>query len=154
CANADTGHACVTSVTVVSRSVTPTWTRTRHELRRAGGRRGPKGRAHMRASKNWRNPNDLDNDQLDEMALRQERAAANGGQRARLNPLPLSELASLPPREPLITGLLDCTAMSVTFGPTGCGKTFFALDIAFHVAPGRPWRGRDVRQGTVLYVAP
>lgn len=53
----------------------------------------------------------------------------------------------------LIDGLLDCHAMSVMYGASNVGKTFVALDLAFHVASGRPWRGKAVAQGVVVYVA-
>ena len=43
--------------------------------------------------------------------------------------------------------------MSVIYGESGCGKTFFALDLALHVAAGIPWRGREVDRGGVLYLA-
>ena len=71
----------------------------------------------------------------------------------RLKPILWADLGKLPKREALIEGLLDCTALSVMFGPSGCGKTFFALDLAAHIALGRPWRGRTVLQGAVVYVA-
>jgi AAA domain/Bifunctional DNA primase/polymerase, N-terminal len=54
---------------------------------------------------------------------------------------------------PLVKGLLDCGAFSLLFGPTNSGKTFVMLDIAFHIAAGRPWQGRKVKQGLVIYVA-
>lgn len=43
-----------------------------------------------------------------------------------------------------VEGLLIDGAMSVVYGESGCGKTFFALDLALHVAAGIPWRGREV----------
>ena len=73
---------------------------------------------------------------------------------ARLKPIRWSDFQNLPKREALIEGFLDSAALSVMFGPSGCGKTFFALDLAAHVALGRPWRGRAVLQGAVVYVAP
>ena len=71
----------------------------------------------------------------------------------RLKPIRWSDLHKWPKREALIEGLLDCGALSVMFGPSGCGKTFFALDLAAHIALGRPWRGREVLQGPVVYIA-
>lgn len=53
----------------------------------------------------------------------------------------------------LVRGLLDRGAMSVVYGESNSGKTFFALDVAFHVATGRDWGGRRVEQGAVVYVA-
>lgn len=55
--------------------------------------------------------------------------------------------------EYLIKGVLDRGAMSVVYGPSNSGKTFFALDAAFHAATGREWRGRRVQGGGVLYLA-
>jgi AAA domain len=73
--------------------------------------------------------------------------------RSRLVPIAWSELSSLPKRTPLISGLLDAAAMSVVYGASGCGKTFLTLDLAAHVALGWNWRGRKLKQGTVLYIA-
>ena len=53
----------------------------------------------------------------------------------------------------LVRGYLDRGAMSVCYGESNSGKTFFVLDLAFHVAMGREWDGRHVEQGAVVYVA-
>jgi hypothetical protein len=53
----------------------------------------------------------------------------------------------------LIKGLLDVGAMSLVFGPPGSAKTFFVMDLAFHLAAGRQWRGRRIRRSAVLYLA-
>lgn len=52
-----------------------------------------------------------------------------------------------------IEGLLIEEAMSVIYGPSNCGKTFFATDLAMHVATGRPWRGKEIEPGGVIYCA-
>lgn len=52
-----------------------------------------------------------------------------------------------------VEGLLISRQMSVLYGPSNSGKTFFASDLAMHVALGRQWRGLDVEQCGVLYVA-
>ena len=40
------------------------------------------------------------------------------------------------------------------YAPSGIGKTFYALDIAFHIAAGRPsWHGFICHKAKVLYVA-
>ena len=52
-----------------------------------------------------------------------------------------------------VEGLLISRQMSVLYGPSNSGKTFFASDLAMHVALGRQWRGLDVTQQAVLYVA-
>jgi len=44
-------------------------------------------------------------------------------------------------------------AMSVVYGESNCGKTFFMSDLALHVAAGMAWNGRAVEQGGVIYCA-
>src|SRR5690349_22091387 len=56
-------------------------------------------------------------------------------------------------RPGLVDGLLSTTAMTVLYGESGAGKTFVAIDLACHVAAGLPWRGMDVEQGVVVYIA-
>jgi hypothetical protein len=53
----------------------------------------------------------------------------------------------------LVKGFLDAAAMSVLYGPSNSGKTFFGMDLAFHLALGREWRDRRVKQTSVLYLA-
>jgi KaiC/GvpD/RAD55 family RecA-like ATPase len=53
----------------------------------------------------------------------------------------------------LVKGLLSVSSVALMVGASGTGKTFLALDIALHVAAGRPWFGRRVKQGKVVYVA-
>lgn len=53
----------------------------------------------------------------------------------------------------LVKGVISAEAMSVVYGPSNSGKTFFALDIAYHIAIGAPWRQRRVTQAAVLYLA-
>jgi len=48
--------------------------------------------------------------------------------------------------------LLDC-AMSVVYGQSNSGKTFWVSDMAMHVAAGRTWNGREVEQGGVIWLA-
>ena len=66
----------------------------------------------------------------------------------------LTEFASVNGVAPyLVKGLLSTQSYAMMFGPPGEGKTFTALDVAWHVAAGREWMGRKVRQGPVLYLA-
>jgi hypothetical protein len=53
----------------------------------------------------------------------------------------------------LVDGLLPLTGLTVLYGESGSGKTFFCLDLACHVAAGMPWRDLDVEAGVVVYVA-
>lgn len=52
-----------------------------------------------------------------------------------------------------VEGMLTSGAMSVIYGPSNCGKTFFVLDLALHVAWGREWRGRAIDQGAIVYLS-
>jgi hypothetical protein len=52
-----------------------------------------------------------------------------------------------------VEGLLIDGAMSVVYGESNSGKTFWALDLSLYVADGAPWRGRSVDRRGVLYLA-
>jgi len=52
-----------------------------------------------------------------------------------------------------VEDLLTTGAMSVIYGPSNCGKTFFVVDLALHVAMGREWRGKAVDKGAVVYLS-
>lgn len=51
----------------------------------------------------------------------------------------------------LIKGVLNLGELSLIYGPSNTGKTFLAIDLAQAVEAGRPWFGRRVRKGRVLY---
>lgn len=58
----------------------------------------------------------------------------------------------------LIKGWLDRGAFSVVYGESNVGKTFFAMDLALHVAAGKDWHDSripsgDKWSGPVLYIA-
>ena len=53
----------------------------------------------------------------------------------------------------VIKGLLQRRSYAAVYGAPGEGKTFVALDMAYHVAAGTPWMERKVHQGPVLYLA-
>jgi hypothetical protein len=53
----------------------------------------------------------------------------------------------------LIRGLLPREGLGVIWGAPKSGKSFVAFDMAMHIALGREYRGRKVRQGTVAYLA-
>lgn len=54
---------------------------------------------------------------------------------------------------PLIKGLLDQGAMSVLYGDSNTGKTFVAMDIAFHIGAGLSYAGLRTTPGLVVYIA-
>lgn len=53
----------------------------------------------------------------------------------------------------LVEDVLPERGIAMVYGPSGKGKTFWTLDIAFHVHNGARWRDKDVKQGDVMYVA-
>lgn len=52
-----------------------------------------------------------------------------------------------------IKGLIAAAALVLVFGPPGCGKTFWVLDVAARIATRLQWRGQRVSQGLVVIVA-
>ena len=62
------------------------------------------------------------------------------------------ELASLPPIEWRVRGVLPKTGIAALFGPSGSGKSFLALDMLAAMAHGRDWFGCRVTPCPVLYV--
>jgi hypothetical protein len=68
--------------------------------------------------------------------------------------LRLTELAAQPSGTGyLIKGLLQRRSHAVMYGAPGEGKTFVALDMAYHVAAGKEWQNNKVHSGTVFYLA-
>lgn len=53
----------------------------------------------------------------------------------------------------LIKDVMGQGAMSVIYGPSNSGKTFFALDMMYHLAAGKAWRNRRTVPAAVLYLA-
>jgi len=72
--------------------------------------------------------------------------------------IPMSRVKPVLRSRYLVKGWLDRGAMSVVYGESNVGKTFFALDLAAHVAAGLDWHGHRVPSdekwaGPVLYIA-
>jgi hypothetical protein len=63
------------------------------------------------------------------------------------------ELARRPRAPYLIKGLIDLGTLVEVYGPSQSYKSFIMLDAGLHVAFGRSWCGRRVRQCGVLYVS-
>lgn len=64
-----------------------------------------------------------------------------------------SQLAYLPPPQPLIEGILLRDTLAAMYGKPGSAKSFLALDWGLSVATGALWFGHEVHQGNVLYIA-
>ena len=39
---------------------------------------------------------------------------------------------------------------AVVYAPPAAGKSFLAVDLAYHIAHGLPWEGRKVKRAPVL----
>lgn len=63
-----------------------------------------------------------------------------------------AELMSRPPQPYLVKTLLNMNSVAWLIGAPGSKKSFVALDMAAHVAAGRPWQGLRVRQGRVVLI--
>lgn len=55
-------------------------------------------------------------------------------------------------KEAIIRGLMYRQEDIWCYGHSGAGKSFVALNLGFHIAMGKKWNGRDVRQSPVLYL--
>ena len=52
----------------------------------------------------------------------------------------------------LIDDWLPSNGIAAVYGHPGCGKSFLTFHMAAHVAAGKPWAGRRVEKGLVVYV--
>jgi hypothetical protein len=53
----------------------------------------------------------------------------------------------------LIGEVIEAETLCVIYGAPNSGKSLAVLDMLYHVATGKPWRGRDVKRGSVLYIS-
>lgn len=53
----------------------------------------------------------------------------------------------------IVKGWIAANDISVVYGPSNVGKSFFCMDMAYHIAAGREWMGSRVKRGSVLYLA-
>ena len=53
----------------------------------------------------------------------------------------------------IVNNVLLERQMSVIYGPSGIGKSFFMLDLALHAAAGKLWHGHKTDQCGVVYIA-
>jgi KaiC/GvpD/RAD55 family RecA-like ATPase len=53
----------------------------------------------------------------------------------------------------LVEDVLPARGVAMVYGKSGSGKTFWVLDMAFHIHNGQQWRDRDVNTGNVFYIA-
>lgn len=74
------------------------------------------------------------------------------GEVSRLYYINAPDIVFEPDTQDFVQGTLTKGAMSVVYGESNCGKTFFMSDLAFHIVQGKEWNGKRVEKGNVLYV--
>jgi hypothetical protein len=104
-----------------------------------------------------------DVEQIAEDVARDIKNDAAAAERARLKraytesqaqPLPLlwfNEIQPVLDAKDFVQGVLIEEGAVVVYGESNAGKTFWATDLALHVAAGDPWRKRRVEQSGVIY---
>jgi hypothetical protein len=55
--------------------------------------------------------------------------------------------------EYLVKGVLPRTGLALVWGPPKCGKSFWMLTVAMHIAMGREYQGHRVNKQEVVYLA-
>lgn len=56
-------------------------------------------------------------------------------------------------RDYLVKGLLPRSGLAVIWGPPKCGKSYWSIDLALHIALGWEYRARRVQQAPIVYLA-
>ena len=68
--------------------------------------------------------------------------------------IPLARFISGPPTHSyLIKRILPARGLGQVFGSSNVGKSFLLIDLAMHIALGRPWCGFKTQRACVLYIA-
>jgi hypothetical protein len=86
------------------------------------------------------------------LGWREEAQSPPAGQPARYKLLHRDDILSIPPIQWRVKGLLPTTGLAAIYGPSGSGKSFLALDMAFAIASGEDWFDRRVVRCPVTYV--
>jgi RecA-family ATPase len=90
------------------------------------------------------------------MASAAELQSIADGKRVRKGALALTLFAEIDPNPRktwAVDKMLGDGELSCVFGAPGSGKSALVGDLAAHIARGKPWLGRPVSHGAVLYVA-
>lgn len=93
----------------------------------------------------------LPTDYLD--SLEHDEMPEPGGRARPFDLLDDTQVEHLPPISWLADQIVPFGGLCAMYGPPGSGKSFVAIDLAFSVALGIPWLGREVMTGGALYFA-
>ena len=78
------------------------------------------------------------------------------------SPIPLKDRFELtwfddieesPVKEEIVEGLIGAGEFSAWVAKPGTGKSVLLTDVGCHIAAGRDWNGRKVKQGLVIFLA-
>ena len=84
----------------------------------------------------------------------QEEATAIASMAERMRVIMANELPNdYEAPDEIVQGLLTANSMSVIYGDSNSGKTFFTIDIACAIALGNEWMGRKTEKGLVVFLA-
>lgn len=72
--------------------------------------------------------------------------------RPRLRAVRAKDLMYAPQPSEIVEGIATAGGLTVLVSESGAGKTFVLLDLAAHVSADIPWYGRQVEQGSVIYL--
>ncbi|WP_298128228.1 AAA family ATPase [Brevundimonas sp.] len=86
------------------------------------------------------------------LGWREEAQSPPAGHPARYKLLHRDDILSIPPIQWRVKGLLPTTGLAAIYGPSGSGKSFLALDLAFAIASGEDWFGRRSVRCPVTFV--
>jgi len=92
-------------------------------------------------------------DHVDGRPKRQGSPQLTGKREPRIYLVPFQEIRLGTRRRDLVARLIPRVGLIIVWGPPKCGKSFWAFDLAMHVALGWEYRGRRVHQGPVVYCA-
>lgn len=84
--------------------------------------------------------------------IAQEARAGGQGLLERLGDIDLAKLVQRQSAA-LVKGILHSCDQAVLYGESRAGKSFIGLDLAWHIALGKPWHGHRVNKAPVLYIA-
>ncbi len=66
--------------------------------------------------------------------------------------IPISNIQHQTETNDFVHGLLAHNQLSVVYGESNCGKTFFMTDLCFHIATGRRWTDAWIRAGLYMWL--
>jgi len=70
------------------------------------------------------------------------------------NLIPVNQITNMQYKNDwLIKNVMESKSIGMLFGAPASAKSFIAMDMAFCVATGTDWHGKNTKQGKVVYIA-